>query len=100
LQTYIARIPANVGAVGLKGKIDAVLAVFPEGRHYDAIVQDLPTLLPETIDGGLKTVETYCGKLVEPWRSHIVGQVHGILSALAAFRTTHLLHRLKELDGR
>jgi hypothetical protein len=99
LQTYIARIPENVSPVGLQGKIDAVCAMLPVGRHYDAIVQDLPTLLPETIDGGLRDVETYGGKLGEPWWSHIVGEVHGILSALLAFRTTHLLRKYKELDA-
>jgi hypothetical protein len=99
LQMYIKRIPAKVGVVGLTTKIDAVCAVFPQGRHYDHIVADLQGLLPETIDDRLREVEQYCEKLGEPWRAHIVGEVTGILAELRSFRTTTLLRRLKSLEG-
>jgi hypothetical protein len=76
LQMYIAR------TIGLKTKIDSVCAVFPGGIHYDNIVQDLKRLLPATIDASLRDVEAYCAKLGEPYRTHIVVEVSGILSAL------------------
>ncbi len=97
LQLYIEKIPKKVGAIGLKTKIDEVRAVFPQGQHYDQIVADLKRMLPETIDTRLGDVEQYCGKLGEPYRAHIVGEVNGILVELRIFRTEILLLQLKSL---
>jgi hypothetical protein len=97
LQTYIARIP---GEQGLKGKMDAVCELIPLGRGYDAIVADVRKLLPGTIDGGLVEVQASCSGLGDPWRTHIVEEVGGVLRQLSLFRTTLLLRKLGQLAGR
>ena len=89
LHVYIERIPQKAGAIGLKTKIDAVCEVFPIGRHYDNIVEDLRRLLPETVDERLREVEVYCGKLGAPYGPHIIAEVAGILAELQRFRSAH-----------
>jgi hypothetical protein len=97
LQTYIARIP---GHKELKGKMDAVRALIPLGRGYDAIVADVRRLLPGTIDSGLVEVQAICAGLGEPWKTHIVQEVGGVLRQLSLFRTTLLQQKLEQLAGR
>ncbi len=90
LQEYITGIP---GESGLKDKMAAVCALMPLGRGYDAIVADVRKLLPETIDDGLREVKASCASLGEPWKTHIVREVGGILSAMALFRVALLMRR-------
>jgi hypothetical protein len=97
LQTYIAGIPRHKE---LKGKMDAVRALIPLGRGYDAIVADVRRLLPGTIDSGLVEVQAICAGLGEPWKTHIVQEVGGVLRQLSFFRTTLLLQKLGQLAGR
>ena len=92
LQVYIERIPRGVGALDLKTKIDEACSMLPGGGYYDHIVQNLKRLLPLTIDLAdlkLGEVETYCGKLCEPYRKHIADEVSGILLELQSFQSSH-----------
>ena len=86
LEVYIQRIPKEVGAGSLQGSMKEVMVVFPVGRWYKHVLADLRGLMPETIDEKLRGLETSCGKLVEPYRAHIEGEVQGILADLERFR--------------
>ena len=89
LQTFIDDIAQKAGAVGVKTGIREACNMFPIGRHYDVIVQDLKTYLPETIDSKLRELAVYCSRMVEPYFSHITSEIDGILLELQSFRSSH-----------
>ena len=89
LQIYIDKIPQKLSGPGVTTKIQEVCKMFPNGRHYDTIVQHWKTYLPETIDSKLKELKEQCSRMVDPYFSHITSEIDGILSELQSFRSSH-----------
>ena len=86
---YIDKIPQKLSGRGVTTKIHEVCKMFPNGRHYDIIVHDLKTYLPETIDSKLRELAEHCSRMGEPYFSHITSEIEGILLELQSFRSSH-----------
>jgi hypothetical protein len=92
LQEYIRAIPKSVGVINLKQLIDEACTLFPDGKHYDHLIQDINQHLPTTITAKLAELQANCAKLSDPYASHIISEAAAISAQLQQFRTSHLSH--------
>lgn len=84
LQTYIANIPISRP----KNEIDKANTEWPNGRTYHDIVQDLETLLPETIDKHLENASQYANAYSNEYAAEIRSKCAAILQNLKNFRAS------------
>ena len=92
LQEYIRAIPKRVGIINLQQLIDQACKLFPNGTHYDHLIQTINQHLPETLTAKLTELQSNCAKLGNPYASHIISEAAGICAQLQQFRTAHLSH--------